>query len=138
MVSNRLFTSQLHPTPVWSDIYEGENLGAINRSALSVATSPAETLYLVRPVHSRSRSEEVNVECFVSKIRSACFLFSRCVPQTVVDSVEMSLRWLCESIGQERELQGRHADPTLEVGEITKIKDENEEATVYGDAQPIK
>lgn len=65
-------------------------------------------------------------------------VFNRRAPKTVLDLAKNSLGRLRELPGQEGALQGHNAVPKPEVGELNEIKDEDEEAVLYADRQPVK
>lgn len=92
----------------------------------------------MRPVHSRLLSETESAEFLMREIRSECFFFNRRAPETVFDLSKMSLGWIRKLLGQERRLHGHHAVLKPEVGEAIEIKDEDEEAVVYGDPRRAK
>lgn len=92
----------------------------------------------MRPVQFTALSEVGNVESFMRRIRSAYFVLNRRAPETVLDLANMSLGLLRELLGQELELQGRHAVPKPEGEEVTEIKDEDGEVKVYVDSRPVE
>lgn len=77
--------------------------------------------------------EAKNAELFMHEIRSVCLVVSRSPSEMVLNPAKVSLQELHELTGQESSLQKRHAAPEPGLGEVTKMKDENEMMVVYGD-----
>lgn len=72
------------PTPVRTDMYEGEKFAVINHPALPEATPSAGKSYLVRPVQSHSSSEAENVKFLMGTICLVCFVLSCPAPETAL------------------------------------------------------
>lgn len=71
------------------------------------------------------------------EIWSACFLINRRAPKTVVDLARMPLGCLHDVLEQERALLGRYRVLKPEVGNVTELKNEDEEALAHGDLRPV-
>lgn len=116
----------------------GEELGVITHHAVLEADPSVGAPYSVRPMHCRSLSKAENVELPMRKIRSACFVLNLCAPATFLYLAKMTLGLLRELVMQKCALQGRRAVGKVEDGKVTEIKNEEEEAVVYGDFRPVK
>lgn len=100
---------------------------------MSEATPSAETPYSACPGACPFAIRTENVESLTREIRSACFVLNRRASKVVFNLAEMSLGWPRRLLGQGRALQRRHAAPKLKMGEVTTMRNEKEEAAVYGD-----
>lgn len=122
---------------VWNDSYGGEKLEVIDHLASSDCTRSAGTLYSMCTMLSRPPTEPEDVESLMHEIRSACFVLSSHASKTVVALAKVSLGWLREIVVQERASQRRHAVLKPEAGEVTEIKNDDEEAVLYRDPRPV-
>lgn len=70
-------------------------------------------------------------------VRRDLFSFAA-ILKTFLHLAKTSPGWLREVLGQERKMQRHHTVSKPEVGEIIELKNENEEAVVYGDLRPVQ
>lgn len=75
---------------------------------LNEATPSAGTSYLVRTAHSCSLSRAEDAELSLREIRSRCFFFNLCSPETVFDLAKMLPGWRRVIESQEHALQRPH------------------------------